>query len=136
MKRPDVSKKRNGRDGFTLIEVLLVVAILGILATVVVVNFGGKAEGAKIRATRASIAAVCTAIDLYEVEMGTYPSGLQDLTRATDEHGAYIRGGVPTDSWGNTFQYTLKDRGNYIVKSAGPDGQMGTEDDITSFVNE
>lgn len=122
-------------SGFTLVEVLLVVAIIGILATVVVVSFGGKAEKAKINATRSSISAICTAIDLFEVERGKYPAAIDDLTVPVDGQAPYIRGGVPADSWGNPFGYVNSGGGNYVVTSAGPDGQMGTEDDVTSFIN-
>jgi general secretion pathway protein G len=127
------------RAGFTLIEVLLVVAILGILAAVVVGNFGGKQKGAMIKATRASISAICTAIDLYEVDTGKYPATLQALIQSSGEpnwNGPYIKGGLPVDAWGTAFGYTLKENGSYVVSSAGPDVQTGSADDITSFVSE
>jgi general secretion pathway protein G len=125
-----------GRSGFTLVEVLLVVAILGILAGVVVVNFSGKQKGAMIKATRASISAVSTAVDLYEVDNGVYPPGLQNLIQNSGEpnwNGPYIKGGLPQDAWGTPFSYTPKSDGAYEVRSAGPDAQMGTADDITGF---
>ena len=67
MKNRKEERIDSGKSGFTLIEVLLVVAILGILAGVAVDHFGGKTEKASIGATRASISAICTAVDLYEV---------------------------------------------------------------------
>jgi general secretion pathway protein G len=127
---------REARAGFTLIEVLLVVAILGILAAVVVVNFGGKGEQARIKTTRASIAAICTAVDLYEVDTGRYPPALKNLVDndgAQNWHGPYIRGGVPVDSWGTEFSYALQGDSSYVVRSAGPDTQVGNDDDLTSF---
>jgi general secretion pathway protein G len=127
---------RRGRAGFTLVEVLLVVAILGILAGVVVVSFSGKQKGAMIKATRASIAAVCTAIDLYEVDNGVYPSALQNLIQSSGEpnwSGPYVRGSLPADAWGTPLSYTVDGAGAYKVISAGPDLQMGSPDDITSF---
>lgn len=127
--------RANIRAGFTLIEVLLVVAILGILAGIVVVNFGGKQKGAMIKATRASIAAVCTAIDMYEVDTGRYPPDLNSLIKddgAPNWNGPYIRGGLPADAWGTPLEYRLQDKG-YLVLSAGPDKTLGNEDDITSF---
>jgi len=135
MKR-DHSRPTKGESGFTLIEVLLVVAILGILAGVVVVNFSGRQKQAMIRATRASIAAVCTAIDLYEVDTGRYPSSLQSLVNSDGSpnwSGPYIKGGVPMDAWGTTFGYQQQGEGGYKVVSAGPDQSMGSGDDITSF---
>jgi general secretion pathway protein G len=127
------------RAGFTLIEVLLVVAILGILATVVVVNFAGKQKGSMIKAARASIANLCTAIDKYELDTGKFPQGFQSLLKtdgAPNWKGPYIKGGLPVDPWGVQFQYTPKGENGYEVRSAGPDTQMNTEDDITSFANE
>lgn len=121
--------------GFTLIEVLLVVAILGILAGVVVVNFSGHGEKARIRATRASIAALSTAIDMYEVDTGRFPPSLQNLIQGAGEpnwNGPYIKGGLPADSWGTAFGYSVQ--GNtYKVTSGGPDLQVGSADDITSY---
>ena len=123
------------KSGFTLIEVLLVVAILGILAAVVVVNVGGRREEAMIQSTRASIANIGAAIDLYEVDTGRYPPSLQSLVSddgAPNWSGPYIKSSnVPADSWGTAFNYVQRD-GSYRIASAGPDLQHGSEDDITN----
>ena len=111
--------------GFTLIEVLLVVAILGILAGVVVVNFGGKTERANIGACRTSIKAICTAIDMFEVDTGRLPASLANLNTSDGSpnwNGPYIRGGVPKDPWGNEFSYTKRSASDYEVASNGPEG--------------
>ncbi len=135
MKKEEVSERSCSiRSGFTLIEVLLVVAILGILAGVVVVNFSGKGKGARIKATRTSIAAICTAIDMYEVDIGRFPSSLDALAKndgSANWNGPYLRGGVPADSWGTPFSYTTEGRG-YRVVSGGPDLSIGSGDDITN----
>jgi len=124
------------RGGFTLIEVLLVVAILGILAGIVVVNLSGRQEQAMIRSTRASIAAISTAVDMYEVDTGRFPSGLGALVNddgAPNWSGPYLKGGrVPQDAWGQAFSF--QQSGNtYKVTSGGPDMGIGGADDITSF---
>ncbi len=122
--------------GFTLIEVLLVVAILGILAGVVAVNFGGKQKGAMIKATRSSIANLSTAVDMYEVDTGRYPGSLTSLISSDSSpnwNGPYLKGGaVPTDAWGTAFQFQAQDS-TYKIVSAGPDLSFGGGDDITSF---
>lgn len=138
MKKETAYAKRGVQGGFTLIEMLLVVAIIGVLAAVVVVTFPGRERKAMIQATRGSIANVCTAIDVYETDTGRYPPSLQSLISsdgAANWSGPYIRG-APADAWGTPLSYTLRGDTDYEVRSAGPDAQMSTGDDITSFVNE
>ena len=126
-----------GRSGFTLVEILLVVAIIGVLATIVAVRFGGQGRGARIKATRASIAAVCTAIDMYEVSTGRYPPSLQSLISndgSANWEGPYLKGSAaPVDSWATPLSYTLQGDNAYKVTSAGPDLSLGSGDDVTSF---
>ena len=129
------SGKHSSRAGFTLVEILLVVAILGILAGVAVVSLKGRTKTASISAARTSIQAIGTAIDTYEVDNGVYPGSLQSLLTKGNENnwnGPYIKDGrMPKDPWGNDFQYSLQ--GDvYKLTSAGPDGQSGTADDITN----
>lgn len=123
------------RSGFTLVEMLLVVAIIGILAAVVAAKFGGRADDARIAATRASIQSISTAIDTYDVDVGRYPASLQNLVSSSGEpnwKGPYLKGGVPSDQWGTPF--SLSAQGNsYQVRSAGPDRAMNTGDDITGL---
>jgi general secretion pathway protein G len=127
---------KQGRSGFTLVELLLVVAILGILATIVVVNVSGRREGAMIQATRTSISALSGALDLYEVDTGRYPETLDALIRndsSPNWMGPYVKGaGLQPDAWGTAFAYKRKPEGGYEIRSAGPDLQIGSEDDITN----
>jgi len=127
-------KPVNGRSieaGFTLVEILLVVAILGILAGVAVIGVRGRTDTASIAATRASIAAIQTAIDAYEVDNGAYPASLQNLIAQGSEenwHGPYIRGGkIPKDAWGNEFTYSVSGDGNYVIKSVGTGNRAGKD---------
>jgi general secretion pathway protein G len=130
----DVTRRK---AGFTLIEVLLVVAILGILAAVVVGNFGNHGDNARIKATRASIAAIDTQIGVYQLDTGRYPASLENLLTSSGEpnwNGPYLRGGPSSivDSWGTPFNYRTEGN-SYKITSAGKDLQIGTEDDITSM---
>ena len=124
-----------GKSGLTLIEVLMVVAIIGILAGVVAAKFSGKGKGARIKATRASIAAISTAIDVYEVDTGRFPSSLDGLLKddgSANWSGPYLKGdGIPVDSWGTPFSYTVEGN-NYKIVSGGPDMAVGTGDDISN----
>ncbi len=125
----------NRKAGFTLVEILLVVAILGILSGVAVISLKGRTKSASISATRTSIKAIQTAIDTYEVDNGAYPASLQGLLTKTSENnwnGPYLKDGrTPKDAWGTEFGYSLKGD-SYEIRSAGPDTQMGSSDDITN----
>lgn len=117
-------------EGFTLIELLLVIAILGILAGIVVPNIAGKPEEAKIAATRSSIGGIIQAVQAYEISASKMPDSLDDLTVETDSHAALLSKSKLVDPWGTPFQYTKKTRFTFEVRSAGPDAQMGSDDDI------
>ena len=120
--------------GFTLIEVLLVVVIIGILAAIVVPRLGGRTKEAQIAAARASIDGISLAIDQYEVDNGAYPSSLQSLITKGSElnwKGPYLKKAtLPLDPWGKVYVYALQDNG-YVIKSLGPDGGE-SGDDVTN----
>jgi general secretion pathway protein G len=123
-------KKNRKQAGFTLIEVLLVVIIIGILAAVVVPKFAGRGKEAQVNACKASIANISTAINLYEVDNGAFPPSLQALVTKGNENnwkGPYLDK-VPTDPWGHEMVYSPHDNG-FDLKSLGPDG-VDSADDI------
>jgi general secretion pathway protein G len=135
--------RRNRRQGFTLIELLLVVVIIGILAAIVVPKLAGRTEDAQIGATKATMTNIRTALGLYEVDNGKYPSLEQGLMALIEKPTAapepkkwkkYLETTtVPKDDWGNEIKYIipgLKNLEGYDLVSWGPDGQEGTDDDI------
>ena len=130
MENVERKMERTARAGFTLIELLLVIAILGTLAAVVMNNFAGQGLESKITATRTSIGNIGTAVQAYEVQAGRFPDSLDDLTVSTESRAALLKKDSLVDSWGNSFQYKKVGRFEYEIRSAGPDGQMNTEDDI------
>ena len=126
------------QSGFTLIEVMVVVVILGILAAIVMTNVVGKDDQARVTTTKASLASVANALESYKLDNHKYPTmdgGLEALVNKPASaknypNGGYLRGDIPKDSWGNPFQYvTPGDRGRpYEIYSLGADGAEGGED--------
>ena len=143
------SERRGPRGGFTLIEVLVVVLVLGILAALVVPNVFGHAETARIEGTRAQIELIGTALDAYRLHNGSYPTTEQGLAalnqapltdpRPANWRGPYLRRAVPDDAWGAPFVYRGPGEANpwgFDLLSYGRDGRPGGEGedmDITSW---
>lgn len=135
--------------GFTLIEIMVVITILGILAALIVPRVVGRTDDARIAAARQDIASVMQALKLYRLDNGRYPTteqGLQALiTKPSTEpvpmnwkQGGYLeRSSVPRDPWGQPYQYLNPGlRGEIDVFSFGADGQSGgqnTDADIGSW---
>ncbi|MCD6459238.1 type II secretion system major pseudopilin GspG [bacterium] len=130
------------QKGFTLIELMLVVIIIGVLATMAVVKFGGRAKEAKVQTAKGEIAgAYGTALQLFEIDCGKYPSteeGLGALKSSSVKgwKGPYIKSKNFNDPWGSPYQYKYPGTHNtddYDFYSFGPDGQEGGGDDITNW---
>ncbi len=130
----------SGRRGFTLMEVLLVLAILVILGTLVVTNFSGVLAGSKVSAAKTQLNAFEQQIDIYQLNVGVYPTTQQglaalrvappDLADPTKWTGPYAKKDIPLDPWQQPYQYELLSPTQYKISSAGPDGTPGTGDDV------
>jgi general secretion pathway protein G len=143
--------KRANQKGFTLIELMVVIVILGILAGLIVPRIMGRPEEAKQLKAKMQIESIGTALKLYKLDMGSYPTTEQGLLAlvtapATDNAGKWRKGGylekgkVPKDPWGNEFIYLSPGtNGDYDIVSYGADGVAGGEDnnkDINSWDTE
>jgi general secretion pathway protein G len=134
------SQKRS--RGFTLVELLLVLVILGILAALVLPKFTGRTEQARITAAQTQISSFASVLDAFEVDTGSYPRGQDGLQQllvqpqdVTNWKGPYLKSDVPLDPWGRPYVYEYPGRVNangYDLYSAGPDGQPGTGDDVAA----
>ena len=139
--------KRNNQ-GFTLIEILLVVIIIGVLAAMVVPNLAGKGEKARITAANADIeASLSVALDMYELDVGKYPTTTQGLkallikpTNIEGWDGPYLKKKViPKDPWQREYLYISPGSQNpesYDLSSLGPDGVQSTDDIVNWFVSD
>ena len=119
-------KQPTRRGGFTLVEVLLVIVIIGIIAGIALPNLAGKTEKAMIGKAKSEIANLSMAIDLFEVDNGTFPSSLEGLVNnpgMPNWDGPYMKKGrIPQDPWGAPYTFSGTGSG-YEIRSAGPPGK-------------
>jgi general secretion pathway protein G len=130
--------KRKKQRGLTLVELMVVIVILGLLATIIVINLLPAADQASVQTARTNITTLENALDQYRLDNKTYPTnaqGLEALVRAPDglrnpqnyRPGGYIRK-LPDDPWGNPFVYERPGQhGEFDLYSLGADGKEGGE---------
>jgi general secretion pathway protein G len=141
--------KLNNRSGFTLIELMVVIVILALLGALVAPKLLGRTDDAKIQTTRTQIGNLETALKLYKLDNGNYPSTEQGLNALVTKptvgvipknykDGGYLeKKQVPKDGWGNDYLYISPgEHGDYDLFSYGSDGAKGGEgknSDITNW---
>ncbi|CAG8999268.1 MAG: Type II secretion system protein G [Candidatus Celerinatantimonas neptuna] len=135
-------KRRN--KGFSLLEVMVVIVIIGLMATLIVPNLMGNKEKADQKKALADIVALENALDMYKLDNGVYPTTEQGLEALVVKpqiapiprdyrSGGYIRR-LPEDPWGKPYQLLSPgEHGAIDVYSDGPDRQAGTKDDIGNW---
>jgi general secretion pathway protein G len=135
-----IRQKKNSQSGFTLIELMVVIVILGILAAIIIPRFMGEPDKAKQAAAQTQIGMLETALKIYKLHNGTYPTteqGLKALVEAPTvgnlpknwQKGGYLeKGKVPKDPWGNDYIYVSPgSHGDFDLTSLGADGEPGGE---------
>ena len=140
-------RKERRRYGFTMVELMAMLIIIGLLATLVVTKVASKIDDARRTTTKANVKILHTAVNQFKMDTGRFPSdpvgdqgGLMDLIeQPTDvriwEPGGYLETtGLPLDGCTNEFKYEpFPESGKeFAIRSFGPDGEEGTEDDLLS----
>jgi general secretion pathway protein G len=135
---------RRAGGGFTLLELLVVMVIIGLLAAYVAPRYFSQVGKSEVRSAQAQIAALRNALDTYRLDVGAYPSTEQGLAALTTRpqntskwNGPYLQRTVPPDPWGRPYQYRSPgEHAEFDLLSLGKDGRPGgtaEAADITSW---
>jgi len=137
------ARNRHGNHGFTLLELLVVLVILGLLVGVVAPRFFGQVGKSEMKVAKAQIKALEDALDQYRLDVGRYPASEQGLAALSTQpngesrwQGPYLKKAVPNDPWGNPYQYRSPgEHGELDLYSLGKDGQPGGSGEAADLNN-
>ncbi len=131
-------RKRKNRFGFTMVELMAMLIIIGLLATLVVTKVASKIDQARVTTTKANLKLLHNAVNQFKMDTGRFPTeeeGLMALIEQPSDVTRYEPGGyletteIPKDGWGNDFIYELSPESGkpFVIKSLGADGKEGGE---------
>ena len=120
-----LGRKLRSARGMTLIEIMVVIAILGIMATTVTVLFVRYLDRSKVDGTKIQMHNIVQALDAYKVTIGEYPSTQEGLQSLVSNN---VMPSLPLDKWNREFEYIRQNSSSYTIKSFGADGQAGGEE--------
>lgn len=134
---------RRTQGGFTLLELLVVLVVLGLLAGIVAPKYFAQLGRSEVKVAKAQIEGLSKALDIYRLEVGHYPSteqGLQALVTAPADEprwtGPYLQKKLPLDPWGHNYSYRYPgENSEYDLLSMGKDGQPGGEGENAEVTN-
>jgi len=129
-------KRVDRNSGFTLIEILIVVAIIGLLVSIVAPNLLGRFESSKGEIAKAQVETLASSVQSFYLDVGRCPTSLNELVSSSDKKwkGPYLsKKTVPLDQWGREYQYKCPgEHGVFDLYSLGPNGKLD-EQAITNW---
>ncbi len=136
-------RKKRIKYGFTMVELMAMLIIIGLLATLVVTKVASKIDQARETTTKANLKALAAAVNQFRMDTARFPTedeGLLALIEQPSDVQTWEPGGyletteIPKDGWGNEFIYELYPESGkqFVISSMGPDGEEGTDDDLLS----
>jgi general secretion pathway protein G len=132
--------KHYRQRGFTLIELMIVIVILGLLASLVAPNMFGKVNSAQKKMAKTQMLALETSLQTYRLDIGSFPDRLEELRSSQKPgwDGPYMNKSIPMDPWGKPYIYRAPgDNGNdFYMASYGKDGQLGGEGENEDIVHQ
>jgi general secretion pathway protein G len=121
-------QRKNHQKGFTLIEILIVVIIIGLIASLVAPNLIGRYERSKEEIGKAQVEMLASAVLSFKLDMDRYPASLEELIKSTDSkwRGPYVsKQTIPQDPWKQDYQYKVPgEHGPFDLYSLGPNGKL------------